>query len=213
MGLTASLHALADALYAVEVGQFVVGQERLRDGCVEAACHAAALARLVLERDLDAVHSHGRAGATAPEVRVELSHGLLDKLVAIAVDLQSQVARLQVPQLLHLPSELRLLHLETTQLRQDLEGKKEKRKHGVGLSKHLKVITQSQVLVVTSRSRTYRSRFSPNILHKDTAEELEGETPPAQQHVVRDHHPHEATVRTAKIQHQKLKQEKQLLTN
>lgn len=89
--LTAGLHALADALYTVQVGQFLVGQKSLRDGRVEAACHATALSGLVLERDLDAVHSHGCAGAAAAKVRVELTHGLLDELITVTVHLQGQI--------------------------------------------------------------------------------------------------------------------------
>lgn len=126
MTRTAGLHALADTLNAVQVGQLVVGEQRQRDGCVEAASHAAALPRLVLERDLDPVHGHGCGGAPPAEVAVELAHGLLYQLVPVAVHLQRQVSRLEVPQLLHLPPELGLLHLESAQLRQDL-GKRDNR--------------------------------------------------------------------------------------
>ena len=120
MTRTAGLHALADALHTVQVGQLVVGEEGERDGRVEAARHAAALAGLVLEGDLDAVHRHGRGCAAPAEVRVELPHGLLDELVTVTVHLQRQVTGLQVAELLHLPTELGLLYLEAAQLRQDL---------------------------------------------------------------------------------------------
>lgn len=120
---TAGLHALADTLHAVQVGQLVVGEESQGDGRVEATRHPAALAGLVLEGDLDAVHGHGRGGAAAAEVRVQLTHGLLYELVPVAVHFQGQVAGLEVPQLLHLPAELGLLHFKATQLCEDLEDK------------------------------------------------------------------------------------------
>lgn len=43
---------------------------------------------------------------------------------------------------------------------------------------------------------TYRSWFCSHILHEDTAKQLQRKPPAAQQHVVRDHHPHKATVWT-----------------
>lgn len=77
MTRTAGLHALADTLDAVQIGQLVVGEEGQSDGGVEAAGDAAAFARLVLEGDLDPVHSHGGGCAAPAKVRVELTHGLL----------------------------------------------------------------------------------------------------------------------------------------
>lgn len=43
---------------------------------------------------------------------------------------------------------------------------------------------------------TYRSRFCSHVLHEDTAKQLQRKPPAAQQHVVRDHHPHKTTVWT-----------------
>lgn len=65
MTRTAGLHALADTLNTVQIGQLIIGEEGQGDGCVEAAGHAAALARLILESDLDPVHSHW-CGCAAP---------------------------------------------------------------------------------------------------------------------------------------------------
>lgn len=63
-------------------------------------------------------------------------------------------------------------------------------------------------MVVASHPRTYRSRLSPYILHEDTSEELEGETPSSQQHVVRDHHAHEAAMWTEITKYNKSQQSK-----
>lgn len=120
MTRTAGLHALADALHTVQVGQLVIGQEGQGDGRVEATGHTTTLARLVFEGDLNAVHSHGCGGAAPAKVGVELPHGLLDQLVTVTVHLQGQVTRLEVTEFLHLPAELRLLHLKAPQLGQDL---------------------------------------------------------------------------------------------
>lgn len=65
MTRTAGLHALADTLDTVQIGQLVVGEEGQGDGCVEAAGHATALARLIFEGDLHPVHGH-RCGCAAP---------------------------------------------------------------------------------------------------------------------------------------------------
>lgn len=120
MTRTAGLHALADTLNTVQVGQLIVGEQSQGDGCVEAAGHAAALARLVFEGDLHPVHGHGGGCAAPAEMRVQLTHRLLYQLVSVPVHLQGQVPGLQVPQLLHLPTELGFLHLEATELCEDL---------------------------------------------------------------------------------------------
>lgn len=77
MTRTAGLHALADALDTVQIGQLVVGEEGQSDSGVEAAGNAAAFARLILEGDLDPVHSHWGGCAAAAKVGVQLTHGLL----------------------------------------------------------------------------------------------------------------------------------------
>lgn len=78
MTRTAGLHALANTLDTVQIGQLVVGEEGQSNGGVEAAGNAAALARLVLEGDLDAVNSHGGGCAAPAKVSVQLTHGLLN---------------------------------------------------------------------------------------------------------------------------------------
>lgn len=45
-------------------------------------------------------------------------------------------------------------------------------------------------------SCTYGSRFCAHVLHEDAAKQLQRKPPAAQQHVVRDHHPHKTTVWT-----------------
>lgn len=120
MTRTAGLHALADTLNTVQIGQLVVWEEGQGDGRVKAAGHAAAFARLVFEGDFHPVHSHRRGCAAPAEVGVELTHGLLYQLVSIPVHLQGQVTGLQVPQLLHLPTELGFLYLKATELCEDL---------------------------------------------------------------------------------------------
>ncbi len=122
---TASLHSLANTLYAVQVGQLVVGEESLCDSRVKAPRHSTALSRFILESHFHAVHCHGCSGAAAAEVSVDLAHGLLDELLPVTVHLQSQVTWLQVPQLLHLTPELGLLHLEPAQFGQDLQRSKQ----------------------------------------------------------------------------------------
>lgn len=112
MTRTAGLHALADTLHTVQVGQLIVGQEGQGDGRVEAAGHSAALARLIFEGDLHPVHGHGCGGAAPAKVCVQLTHGLLYELVSVPVHLQGQVSGLQVPQLLHLTAELGFLYLK-----------------------------------------------------------------------------------------------------
>lgn len=77
MTRTAGLHALADTLDTVQIGQLVVGEEGQSDGGVETAGNATAFAWLVLEGDLDSVHSHGGGCAAPAKVCVELTHGLL----------------------------------------------------------------------------------------------------------------------------------------
>lgn len=88
---TASLHSLANTLYAVQIGQLVVGEEGLCDSRVKAPRHSAALSRFILESHFDAVHCHGCSGAAAAEVSVDLPHGLLDELLSVAVHLQGQI--------------------------------------------------------------------------------------------------------------------------
>lgn len=114
MTRTAGLHALADTLDTVQIGQLVIGEEGQGDGGVEAAGNATAFARLVFEGDLHPVHSHGCGCAAPSKVRVQLTHGLLYELVSIPIHLQGQIAGLQVPQFLHFPAELGFLHLKTT---------------------------------------------------------------------------------------------------
>lgn len=118
---TASLHSLADALYTVQIGQLVIGQESLCDSRVKAPCHSAALSWFILESHFHSMHSHGRSGAATAEVGIELPHGLLDELLSVTVHLQGQITWLQVPQLFHLTPKLGLLHLKTTQFSQDLQ--------------------------------------------------------------------------------------------
>lgn len=77
MTRTAGLHALADTLDTVQIGQLVVGKEGQSNGCVEAASNAAAFTRLILEGNLDPVHSHGGGCAAPAKVCVKLTHGLL----------------------------------------------------------------------------------------------------------------------------------------
>lgn len=77
MTRTAGLHALADALNTVQVGQLIVGEEGQRDGCVEAAGYAATFSRLIFKGDLDPVDSHGGGCAPPAKVCIELAHGLL----------------------------------------------------------------------------------------------------------------------------------------
>lgn len=91
MTRTAGLHALADALNTVKIGQFIVGQEGQGNGCVEAAGYAAAFARLVFEGDLYSVNSHWCGGAASAEVCIELTHSLLYQLVPISIHLQGQI--------------------------------------------------------------------------------------------------------------------------
>lgn len=88
---TASLHSLANTLYAVQIGQLVIGEEGLCDSRVKAPRHSAALSRFILESHFDAVHCHGCSGAAAAEVSVDLPHGLLDELLSVAVHLQGQI--------------------------------------------------------------------------------------------------------------------------
>lgn len=88
---TASLHSLANTLYAVEIGQLVVGEEGLCDSGVKAPCHSAALSRFILESHFNAVNRHGCSGAASAEVSVDLAHGLLDKLLSVTVHLQGQI--------------------------------------------------------------------------------------------------------------------------
>ena len=70
MTRTAGLHALADTLNTVQVGQLIVGEEGQGDGCVEAAGHAAAFARLIFKGNLHSMHGHGGGCATPAKVRV-----------------------------------------------------------------------------------------------------------------------------------------------
>lgn len=70
MTRTAGLHALADTLNAVQIGQLIVGQEGQRDGRVETAGHAAALAWLIFKGDLHPVYSHGCRCAAPAKVRI-----------------------------------------------------------------------------------------------------------------------------------------------
>lgn len=77
MTRTAGLHALADTLDTVQIGQLVVGEEGQSNGCVEAAGNTAAFAWLVFEGNFNPVHSHGRGCAAPAKVRVKLTHGLL----------------------------------------------------------------------------------------------------------------------------------------
>lgn len=70
MTRTAGLHALADTLNTVQIGQLIVREEGQGDGRVEAARHAAALARLIFEGDLHPVHGHGCGCAAPAKVRV-----------------------------------------------------------------------------------------------------------------------------------------------
>lgn len=88
---TAGLHSLADALYTVQIGQLVIGQESLCDGRVKAPCHSAALSWFILESHFYTMHSHGRSGAAPAEVGIELPHGLLDELLSVTVHLQGQI--------------------------------------------------------------------------------------------------------------------------
>lgn len=70
MTRTAGLHALADTLNTVQVGQLIVGEEGQGDGRVEAAGHTATLAWLVFEGDLHPVYSHGCGRAAPAKVRI-----------------------------------------------------------------------------------------------------------------------------------------------
>lgn len=65
MTRTAGLHALADALNTVQVGQLFIGKEGQSDGRVEAAGHATALSRLIFESHFHPVYRHG-CGSTTP---------------------------------------------------------------------------------------------------------------------------------------------------
>ena len=64
----------------------------LRERGVEAARNPAALARLVLEGDLDAVDGERRAGAVCPPavLRVELTERLNQKEAAVTLDLRAE---------------------------------------------------------------------------------------------------------------------------
>lgn len=77
MTRTAGLHALADILDAVQIGQFVIGEECQRNSCVEASGYTTALARLIFEGDLYSVYSHWCGCAPPAKVSVQLTHGLL----------------------------------------------------------------------------------------------------------------------------------------
>lgn len=70
MTRTAGLHALADTLNTVQVGQLIIGEEGQCDGRVEAAGHTTAFARLIFEGNLYSVHGHGCGCATPSKVRV-----------------------------------------------------------------------------------------------------------------------------------------------
>lgn len=164
MTRTAGLHALADTLNTVQVGQLIVGEESQGDGCVEAAGHAAALARLVFEGHLHPVYGHGCGCAAPAKMRVQLTHRLLYELVSIPVHLQGQVPGLQVPQFLHLPTELGFLHLEATELCEDLGLKRKGEKSLTEIQLHASKGSLRE-LTLTSAGYAYIKRLVMRLGH------------------------------------------------